>query len=90
MDGSKPIAQVTIVKTVPGSVVHGRPMLAFEVKVAVVKVFPGMGDEPLWKGNQGGADTLAETEGGYLVWPKYLMEEVIGENCMVAGRLFDN
>ncbi|KAM7508206.1 hypothetical protein LguiA_018659 [Lonicera macranthoides] len=76
LDGSKSIAQVTIVKTALGSLVHGRPLLPFEVKVAVVKVFPGMGDEPLWKGNQGGADTLAETEGGYLVWPKYLMEEI--------------
>ncbi|KAM7496555.1 hypothetical protein LguiA_020969 [Lonicera macranthoides] len=83
LDGSKSIAQVTIVKTAPGSLVHGRPLLPFEVKIAVVKVFPGMGDEPLWKGNQRGVDTLAEIEGGYLVWPKYLMEEVTGDNCMV-------
>ncbi|KAM7497337.1 hypothetical protein LguiA_021751 [Lonicera macranthoides] len=86
LDGSKSIAQVTIVKTVPGSLVHGRPLLPFEVKIAVVKVFPGMGDEPLWKGNQGGADTLAETEGGYLVWPKYLMEEVTGDNSVVIVK----
>ncbi|KAM7492979.1 hypothetical protein LguiB_027588 [Lonicera macranthoides] len=82
LDGSKSIAQVTIVKTAPGSLVHGRPLLPFKVKIAVVKVFQGMGDEPLWKGNQGGADTLGETEGGYLVSPKYLMEEVTGDNCM--------
>ncbi|KAM7465588.1 hypothetical protein LguiB_013150 [Lonicera macranthoides] len=69
-----------IVKTAPGSLVHGRPMLPFEVKVNVVKVFPGMGDGPIWKGNQGGVDSLVESKGGYLVWPKYLMEEVLGEN----------
>ncbi|KAM7493088.1 hypothetical protein LguiB_027697 [Lonicera macranthoides] len=85
LDGSKPIAKVTIVKTAPGSVVHGRPMMAFEVKVSVVKVFSGMGNEPLWKSNQEGADTLAETEGGCLVWPKYLMEEVVGENSTVLA-----
>ncbi|KAM7465593.1 hypothetical protein LguiB_013155 [Lonicera macranthoides] len=80
LDGSKPIAQVVMVKTAPGSLVHGHPMLPYEVKVNVIKVFPGMGNEPIWKGNQGGVDTLAESEGGYLVWPKYLMEEVLGEN----------
>ncbi|KAM7477468.1 hypothetical protein LguiA_025681 [Lonicera macranthoides] len=82
LDGSKSIAQVTIVKIARGSLVHGRPLFPFEVKVVVVKVFPGMGDKPLWKGNQGGADTVEETEGGYLVWPKYLMEEVTGDNCV--------
>ena len=46
-----------------------------------------MGDEPLWKDNQWRADTLAESEGGYLVWPKYLMEEV-EENSTLLGRLF--
>ncbi|KAM7514883.1 hypothetical protein LguiA_004466 [Lonicera macranthoides] len=85
LDGSKPIAQVVMMKTAPGSLVHGRPMLSFEVKVNVIKVFPGMGDEPIWKGNQGGVDTLAESEGGFLVWPKYLMEEVLGENRVLAG-----
>ncbi|KAM7477979.1 hypothetical protein LguiA_026192 [Lonicera macranthoides] len=85
LDGSKPIAQVVMMKTTPGSLVHGRPMLSFEVKVNVIKVFPGMGDEPIWKGNQGGVDTLAESEGGFLVWPKYLMEEVLGENRVLAG-----
>ncbi|KAM7522778.1 hypothetical protein LguiA_012680 [Lonicera macranthoides] len=79
-----------IVKTAPGSLVHGRPLLPFKVKVVVVKVIPGMGDEPLWKGNQGGADTLAETEGGYLVWPKYLMEEVTGDNCMVIDEVVNS
>ncbi|KAM7480850.1 hypothetical protein LguiB_005433 [Lonicera macranthoides] len=83
LDGSKSIAQVTIVKIARGSLVHGRPLFPFEVKVVVVKVFPGMGDKPLWKGNQGGADTVEETEGGYLVWPKYLMEEVTGDYCVV-------
>lgn len=90
LDGLKAITQVTLVKTIPGSIVHGRPMLPFEVKVCVVKVFPGMGDEPIWKGNQGGVDTIAEAEGCYLVWPKYLMEEVVGDNCMTlgSGKLF--
>ncbi|KAM7465202.1 hypothetical protein LguiB_012764 [Lonicera macranthoides] len=88
LDGSKAIAQVMIVKTAPGSLVHGRPMLPFEVKVNVVKVFPGMGDEPIWKGNQGGVDSLAESEGGYLVWPKYLMEEILGDNRVVPLTIF--
>lgn len=51
LDGVKAITQVTMVKTAPGSIVHGRPMLPFEVKVCIVNVFPGMGDEPIWKGN---------------------------------------
>ncbi|KAM7477663.1 hypothetical protein LguiA_025876 [Lonicera macranthoides] len=67
LDGSKPIAQVVMVKTAPGSLVHGCPMLPYEVKVNVIKVFLGMGNELIWKGNQGGVDTLAESEGGFLV-----------------------
>ena len=59
LDGLKAIVQVTIVKTITGSTVHGRPMLSFEVKVCVVKVFLGIGDEPLWKSNKGGVDTIA-------------------------------
>ncbi|KAM7497020.1 hypothetical protein LguiA_021434 [Lonicera macranthoides] len=62
-------------------------MLPYEVKVSVIKVFSGMGDEPIWKGNQEGVDTLAESEGGFLVWPKYLMEEVLGENRVLKRYL---
>ncbi|KAM7530976.1 hypothetical protein LguiB_034386 [Lonicera macranthoides] len=40
LDGSKPIAQVVMMKTAPGSLVHGRLMLSYEVKVNVIKVFP--------------------------------------------------
>jgi len=62
LDGLKAIAQVTIMKTTSGSIVHSRPMLSFEVKVCVVKVFPGMKNEPIWKGNQGAVDTIGEAE----------------------------
>lgn len=67
---------MTIVKA-PGAIVHNRPMLPYEVKVNVIRVLPGMHNEVLWQGTQGGEDTIGGTEGGYLVWPQNLVEEVV-------------
>ena len=79
IDGRKAIAIAIIEKTTNGTIVHNRTMLPYEAKFNVIKVYAGMHHEPLWQGTQGGADTIAETEGGYVVWPKHLAEEVGAE-----------
>ncbi|KAM7497799.1 hypothetical protein LguiA_022213 [Lonicera macranthoides] len=78
IDGRKVIAIAITEKTTDGAIVHNRTILPHEAKFNVIKVYSGMQNEPLWQGTQCGANTITETEVGYVVWPKHLTEEVGG------------
>lgn len=79
VDGSKIIARAMKEKVSTGAIVHGRPMRPYEVKVNVIKVLPGMHHEVVWLGTQGCEDTIGGAEGGFLVWPEHLVEEILGD-----------
>ena len=56
-----------------GTVVHGHALLEYERKVQVINVIPGEEQHGLYLGSQGCATTIKETEGGWVVWPIWLL-----------------
>ena len=70
----KKIATGVIVSTAtPGVVVHGHVLLDYERKVHVIDVISGEEQQVLYLGSQGCATTIKETEGGWVVWPIWLL-----------------
>lgn len=71
------IAMGKIEAVAPGMIVHTRKMIAPEFKLSILYVYLGMRDEPVYLGQQGGIKSIREFEGSYIVWPIYMLKEIL-------------
>ena len=55
------------------TIVHGHVLVEFERKVQVLDIVQGEERHGLYLGSQDGITTIKEPEGGWVVWPMWLL-----------------
>lgn len=73
ISNKKVIAEGVIELVNAGLIIYGRSILEFERQVKVLRIV-GEESEPLYLTAQGGATTIEEVVGGYVVWSIYFIQ----------------
>jgi hypothetical protein len=77
LSNNKIIGTGRIEEATVGTIVHNRPLMPAEVKVAVISVHPGCEGETVHVDHQGNGSTIGDYVGSYVAWPIYFLEKIV-------------